>query len=75
MQYHDPAILPPEVFASLAGQYKEFYRVPYEAVFRYLNIDLVVWDRQNNLAISYESIPELEKVIEIGKDFVIYKVN
>lgn len=71
--YYHERMLPEEVFASLETQYPEFYRLPYRAVFRYFDINLIVWDKQSDGVNPYEQISELEKVIEIGDDFVIYR--
>lgn len=70
--YPENSPIPQEIFIGLERQYHDFYYLSYQDIFRYFNIDLIVWDKRYDRDIIYEGIPGVKKEIEIGQDFIVY---
>lgn len=73
---HHPenSVIPQEIFTGLERQYSDFYHLSYQDIFRYFDIDFIVWDKRYDRDILYEGIPALKKTKEIGQDFIVYKL-
>jgi hypothetical protein len=74
-KYGRDGMMPEDDILKLEIKYKEFYDLSYEGIFKDLDIDIVVWDKEADKNFEYEIISSLSQVYNINDEFIIFSTQ